>query len=521
MFSLHSFPKVTMSRRRKSKPKNSTEDFFASSHIQPPTDMAEIGEGLMRVVSEMLASDPQELFAPMKVTPSVKKKIRRLQLARKQTWVATIDSEATNEGNLLSASVYLVDKEHGSNGLPLGDSDGVSLHLSTATSLSTSWDRTDSFPVLLGAICTACLEPCKLSPFSAVGTVNQAFPSQRPGRLLLDSTGYMEQLRPDLMEMGITDLGVAEAAILESVQSFNGMYGQKTSTMQRLASSTSSEQEFRQAFAESLIEMANDVYVSEEPQPLNGWTPPPDVIVPFEWFVRPPADISSYRLTDLWGWRTNLERAVLQADTEKIQEIAEQRDMDQIREFCEIRILLTKVAEKGMLKACQALVDICGVQVDGVRDTPTKWRRLQHQAGDTETTPLHRAAFEGLLPVVEFLLERGASVTATDGKVDGTALLHAVSQGHSDCVRALLEHGSDPAFFSQCGGEALDLSHMMEMQGGAHIAAQRRVRQVLREYDTRCSNCRASGPEIKNCPCQLERYCGRNCQVWETVFSLC
>lgn len=204
---------------------------------------------------------------------------------------------------------------------------------------------------------------------------------------------------------------------------------------------------------------------------------------------------------------------MLAVDTDKIREIAQRCDPDKVRGFCECRILLTKVAEKGMLKACQELIDLCHVAVDGIRATSMEYRRMQVAAGDTGTTPLHRAAFEGFLPVVNFLLERGASVTATDDTLEGTALMHAVSQGHVDCVRALLEHdGSDLTYFSPTGGEALDLSQMMEMQGGAHVTNQRRVRQVLREYDERCSHCRSSGSSIKKCPCHLERYCGRECQ---------
>ena len=59
-----------------------------------------------------------------------------------------------------------------------------------------------------------------------------------------------------------------------------------------------------------------------------------------------------------------------------------------------------------MLKACQALVESCHVAVDGVKDTSSKFRRIQKEAGDDGTTPLHRAAFEGYLPVVEYLLEQ-------------------------------------------------------------------------------------------------------------------
>lgn len=506
------FIEASMSRRsRKKKPKNSTEDFLSSSMMQAPTDEASAAEGMLRMMSQLMSGDPETMFAPMPVTPLVKKKIHRLPVAKRQTWVASIDTEATDDGTFMTANVFLVDKEKGSNGLPIGESDGVSMHLTTAAAMSPARDRTDSFPVLLGAIASACLEPMKMKPFSPIGTVKQAFPSQRPGRLLFDTTGTMEQLRPDLLEMGISNLDVADAALLQSITTSNSLFDQKgTRTMEKLASSTS-EQQLREAAAEVIMNVVDrNVYVSEEVQPFYGWVPPEES-VPRDWFVRPPPD-GAYRLTEMWGWRTNLERAVLQADTDKIQEIAQHRDSDEIREFCEIRILLTKVAEKGMFKACQALLDICHVEVDGARSTPVKWRRLQLQAGDSGTTPLHRAAFEGFLPVVELLLQHGASVTATDDQLGGTALLHAVSQGHSDCVRALLEHGSDPAYFSPSGGEALDLSQMMEMQGGAHVAAQRRIRQVLREYDSRCSHCRSAGTSVKKCPCHLERYCGRECQ---------
>jgi hypothetical protein len=83
-----------------------------------------------------------------------------------------------------------------------------------AAAMSPARYRTDNFPVLLGAIATACLDPMKKTSLT-----NQSFPSQRPGRLLLNASGTMEQLRPSLKEMGITNLGVAEAALLQSITS--------------------------------------------------------------------------------------------------------------------------------------------------------------------------------------------------------------------------------------------------------------------------------------------------------------
>jgi hypothetical protein len=508
------------SKKKKPRKKTSTEDFLSNSTAEPfsfDTASEQILRHMSEMVSKLQNDDVESMFTPLSVTPVVKKQIRRLPVATNQTWVAAIDTEATDDGTLITASVFLVDKEKGSNGLPLGESDGIYMNLAMAADMSIARERTDNFPVLLGAIATACLEPMKKTSFTipvATGGA-QTFPSQRPGRLLLDSSGTMEQLRPSLMEMGITNLDISDAALIQSITCGFSRFdqpGNRIKAIENLVSSTSDRQ-FREAAAETIRSVGQgNVYVSEKREPMYGWTPPEDSLVPKDWYVCPPPIDRSFRLTELWGWRTNLERAVLQADVEKIQKIVQRRDSDQVREFCECRILLTKIAGKGMLKACQALVELCNVAVDGVRDTPGKWRKIQLEAGDDGTTPLHRAAFEGYLPVVEYLLEKGASVTTVDEKLAGTALLHAVSQGHSDVVRALLEHGSDASYFSPTGGEALDLSEMMEMQGGAHVAAQRHIRQVLREYDPRCSHCRSAGPDIKKCPCQLERYCGRDCQ---------
>lgn len=296
-----------------------------------------------------------------------------MPVAANQTWVAAIDTEATDDGTFIKASVFLVDKEKGSNGLPLEESDGISMNLAVAAEMSPNRNRLDNFPVLLGAIASACLKPMKENAFAIPGGA-QAFPSQRPGRLLLDSSGTMEQLRPTLKQMGITNLDVSDAALIQSITSGFNLLDQPggVKAIEKLVSSTSDRQ-FREAAAETILSVGErNVYVSETRAPMHGWTPPENSLVPMEWYSCPPPMDRSYRLTELWGWRTNLERAILQADVEKVQTIAQRRDLDQVREFCECRILLTKVAGKGMLKACQALVELCNVAVDGVRDTPSK-----------------------------------------------------------------------------------------------------------------------------------------------------
>ena len=66
----------------------------------------------------------------------------------------------------------------------------------------------------------------------------------------------------------------------------------------------------------------HDFYVDENPTPLGSWSPPNDVgDLPARWFARPPENHDSYRPTALLGWRTNLERAVLREDNDKVKDI--------------------------------------------------------------------------------------------------------------------------------------------------------------------------------------------------------
>lgn len=66
--------------------------------------------------------------------------------------------------------------------------------------------------------------------------------------------------------------------------------------------------------------------------------------------------------------------------------------------------------------------------------------------------PLALAAYTGHLPVVDYLLSRGADVNQV-GKNRGrfTALTGAVSSGHRDVVARLLESGADPNYWYQGG----------------------------------------------------------------------
>ena len=317
-------PQKTKSRKKKT----STEDFLSNSTAATHFPLTLASEQILRQMGEMVSKlqhgNVESMFAPLPVTPAIKKQIRQLPVASTKRGSLRLTRKLPTTEPLLRHSVFLVDKEKGSNGLPLEKSNGISMNLAMAADISPNNDRTDNFPVLLGAIASACLEPMKKTSFAipaAATGATRTFPSRRPGRLLLDSSGTMEQLRPSLQEMGITNLDVSDAALIQSISSGFHQFdqpGNSIKAFENLVSSTS-DREFRQAAAETIrVRRVNVTSMfRKQRQPMYGWTPPEDSSAPKEWFICPPPIDRSFRLTELWGWRTNLERAILQADVRK------------------------------------------------------------------------------------------------------------------------------------------------------------------------------------------------------------
>lgn len=60
-------------------------------------------------------------------------------------------------------------------------------------------------------------------------------------------------------------------------------------------------------------------------------------------------------------------------------------------------------------------------------------------------TPMHLAAYQGYVQIVDMLIEKGASVNRQDSDGDGYAPLHlAAQEGKIDVSRALLQRGAEP-----------------------------------------------------------------------------
>ena len=260
-------------------------------------------------------------------------------------------------------------------------------------------------------------------------------------------------------------------------------------------------------------------YVSEEKKPLRGFIPPPDV-GPVEWVIRPPPSSSNeYSVTQLWGWRTNLERALKRIDEAKVIEITNAHPIEEVRDFCEIRALLNKFTELGMKESCRLLLDYCAVSPEGVQapyitDQMLDWMKTGGYGGHGKT-PLIIASSAGHYEVCELLIDRNASLEASDNNItQSNALAHAACRGHRDIVKLLCQ--KDPNLIKQKDSGGFDCIDAVEFHllifENCNTKMFEKILVTLREYDQRCSYCRAEPAILQTCPCEKERYCGVDCQ---------
>ncbi len=461
------------------------------------------------------------MVAPKNVTKSVKAQIKALPKSSTILYLH-LDQEREDEGTTFMCMAHEIKKEHGSDGKPYADSDGFGMALAQSAFLDTANDlygaQTRS---LLGTLAKACLEPMGAGGFSAMtmfpaeirSKMQEEYPPSRPAKVLLQTRGYVEMLRDELKKMGIRSVDVADQNLIRSCELYAS-----TSNMPRDRPNLRHDIENiadPRAIANHLIDQVEGPYVSEEQKSLGGWNPPNGPgDLPYHWYAQPPADPNAYRPSTLFGWRTNLERAVLGEDKDVVERITSQQSASDVREYVECRMLLTKMAMRGMVNACKLLLDKCGASVEGAQAPDAKgwWKAVQNNSGNyCDLTPLHQAARNGKLEAVRLLLDYGANINQIDkDEVRGSALQHAVSRGEIDVVQLLCERGAGHTHVG-LGGEALDISEMVAQSNVSQLRVQEKVQQILREYDPRCSYCRQSNP-AKRCPCKKERYCNATCQ---------
>eukprot|EP00049_Salpingoeca_infusionum_P019101 m.360204 g.360204 ORF g.360204 m.360204 type:complete len:507 (-) comp18922_c0_seq1:715-2235(-) len=90
------------------------------------------------------------------------------------------------------------------------------------------------------------------------------------------------------------------------------------------------------------------------------------------------------------------------------------------------------------------------------------------EIGPSGITPLHRAAREGDLPAVNFLLEQQKHVTAK-ARNGAMAIHDAVSCGHLSCVRAILSH--EPSLQAAVLPNGVNLIHLSALFGQIQVIA--------------------------------------------------
>src|SRR4029079_2040883 len=88
----------------------------------------------------------------------------------------------------------------------------------------------------------------------------------------------------------------------------------------------------------------------------------------------------------------------------------------------------------------------------------------------TGWTPLHYAATNGHLPVIELLLENHAYIDA-ESPNGTTPLMMAAHYGTPAAVKLLLDSGADPTLKNQLGLTALDFAFRGERKDAAALIA--------------------------------------------------
>lgn len=125
--------------------------------------------------------------------------------------------------------------------------------------------------------------------------------------------------------------------------------------------------------------------------------------------------------------------------------------------------------------------------LDSLAPDDEEVKRAIEQPDADRRTPLHWAASQGLTPVVQAFLSRGAEVDRTDPS-RWTALMMASSAGHLDIVKLLLQNGANAVHQNEKGQTALHYAAskghvdvgraLMEFgPGGGDINARDRAKQ--------------------------------------------
>jgi hypothetical protein len=485
----------------------------------------------------------KSFMAPLKVDDKIRTDILNLPLSSR---VYMIDLFSVTQHDNSMSSGYktqdecqcgLVEKEIGSNGKHWNNSgigmvecksDGLSLSLTFSVSIKDGFGTNfnERREMILGTIAKACKAPGAL-----MGPAPSSYPIKpsRPSKILFTSQGLMSSFEDKVKRMGIPFVGVADKKLTASMKSSfsTGMENDRSPDEAMIKAMESvNTTEFPRLYGKDLLNRTKNnetYYVNEERVSLGDWRLDQrnDKATPKEWFARPPPETDSFRTRMLWGWRTNMELATERNDSNKIKDICKRYPSHEVKDFIEMRMLLSTAARWGTAKACRALIKYGKAEVDGVRskENKRKWIPMQEHTGDTGEckgcTPLFLAVQDGHDAVVRLLIEHGANIQFAPV---GSLLHFAVAKGHQNIVNALILAGANLELRDHNGFTPMETCMDFLKWGKNGTKQYSTISKMLKNSDRikRCAACDMEGPR-HHCPCKLESYCNKECQkkMWK------
>mmetsp|Transcript_18102 Transcript_18102/g.22813 ORF Transcript_18102/g.22813 Transcript_18102/m.22813 type:complete len:413 (-) Transcript_18102:139-1377(-) len=372
--------------------------------------------------------------------------------------------------------------------------------------------------LIMGTFAKTCLNPDSAVPLRGLHSGQSVLPAE----VILNTSALVDKMKLGLMELGVSRVSIAHSGLIADGKKLfqKTLIDTRPINFGESISASDRDKICANMKYKDLYDKEN--YVSEEYEDLGGWVPPD--VAPAHWFAHKTKLHEPCRPTELYGWRTNLSRAIENADESKVIEITNAHSAEDVRDFCEISILLQSMAGQGLKESCRLLIDYCSVSVEGPQAPYTKdeWRHYMNicRRGGHNLTPLMTAAVGGNYEVCELLLDYNANVNAADTITKDTALHLAITEGHKDVVKLLCKRNADIAQVDCQGYDSIYIADFIVIRSknyentGCTTAQCERIAEILREYDyTRCSYCRFGVGLLKQCPCHKERYCNETCQL--------
>eukprot|EP00551_Chaetoceros_affinis_P012843 CAMPEP_0203671124 /NCGR_PEP_ID=MMETSP0090-20130426/7007_1 /ASSEMBLY_ACC=CAM_ASM_001088 /TAXON_ID=426623 /ORGANISM="Chaetoceros affinis, Strain CCMP159" /LENGTH=549 /DNA_ID=CAMNT_0050536135 /DNA_START=289 /DNA_END=1935 /DNA_ORIENTATION=+ len=469
----------------------------------------------------------EDELKPMNVTLKVKECIKDIPRSKAVSWYIDVNRRIGEDKTFLHCNIHLVDEKNLlDQKSKLVACIGISVVCIEKDIKNSQKNITDIVArekdLVMGTFAKTCLYPDSALPLRGLCSGGNVLPAE----VILNTSAMVDRMKLDLMELGVSRVSIAQSGLIADGKRVykKTLIDTRPLTFKKELP-TNDQIEICANMREKILKEDDEGdYVSETREDLQGWVPP-KLFAPSHWFVKKPQANLPFRPTELYGWRTNLRRAIEKADESKVIEITNAHSSEEVREFCEISILLQLMAAEGLKESCRLLIDYCSVSVEGVqgpniKDEWWEYMKVSDDSTSTEsTTPLLAAACEGYYEVCELLLDRGADVNAVMKEKKKNALHLAAGMGHKDVVKLLCKRHANVSQLDREGNdpivqvEFIIKNHIYE-KTGCTVGQYERITEILREYDiNRCSHCKNGVGLLKQCPCHKERYCDRRCQM--------